>query len=243
MANPTLTRFSPTLNLLKQPQTESDYASSPQKSPAILDTGATGHCVTADAPFTNKRAAILGITTQLPDGSTIQSMHTCSLALPFLPAAAREANIFPFLASGSLISIGLLCGHGCTALFNARTVTIKYCIVLTGTRRQLPNYGISTSLVSFQHRHRPMLTPLRSPAQPALPMPSSITPTWQNASLFTTPPCFHPRFLLGAQPSTLATSTVGQNSRQPKFADTHHSPLPWSKGTLTKNAQMLDPQN
>jgi len=131
-----LTRFSPTLNLLKQPRTESDYASSPPKSPAILDTGATGHFVTTDAPFTNKRAAIPGITAQLPDGGTIQSTHTCSLALPFLPAAAREAHIFQFLASGSLISIELLCDHGCTALFNARTVTIKNkdCIVLTGTR-------------------------------------------------------------------------------------------------------------
>jgi hypothetical protein len=82
--------------------------------------------VTTDAPFTNKQAAIFGITAQLPDGGTIQSTHTCSLALPFLPAAAREAHIFPFLASGSLISIGLLCDHGCTALFNASTVTVKY---------------------------------------------------------------------------------------------------------------------
>jgi len=44
------TCFSPTLNLLKQPQTESDYASSPPKSPAILDTGANGHFVTTNAP-------------------------------------------------------------------------------------------------------------------------------------------------------------------------------------------------
>jgi hypothetical protein len=75
-------------------------------------------------------------------------------------------------------------------------------------------------------------------------MPSSTTPTWQNALLFTTPPCFHPRSLLGAQPLTLATSSpVGQNSRQPKLTDTHYSLLPWSKGTSTKNAPMFDPQN
>jgi len=48
---------------------------------------------------------------------------------------ARHLESCQFLASGSLISIGLLCDHGCTALFNASTVTVKYkdCIVLTGT--------------------------------------------------------------------------------------------------------------
>ena len=50
-------------------------------------------------------------------------------------------------------------------------------------------------------------------------MPSSTTPTWQNALLFTTPPCFHPRFLLGTQPSTLATLPFGQSSRQNDFFD------------------------
>ena len=78
-----------------------------------LAVGATGHFVTTDAPFTNKRAAIPGISAQLPDGGTINSTHTCSLDLPFLPAAAREAHI----------SIGLLCDHGCTAFFNASTVS------------------------------------------------------------------------------------------------------------------------
>jgi hypothetical protein len=47
-----------------------------------------------------KRAAIPGITAHLPNGGTIQFTHTCSLNLPFLPAAAREAHIFQFLASG-----------------------------------------------------------------------------------------------------------------------------------------------
>jgi hypothetical protein len=68
----------------------------PSSTPARLDTS----LITTDAPFTNKRAAIPGITAQLPNGGTIQSTHTCSLNLPFLPAAAREAHIFPLSPLG-----------------------------------------------------------------------------------------------------------------------------------------------
>jgi len=155
------------------------------------------------------------------------------------PIFSRSSHPDP---SSPLGSCAITAAQHCSMLAPSRsnTRTALFSPVL-GCR--LPDYGISTSLVPLQHRHRPFLTPPRLPAQPALPMPSSTTPTWQNALLFTTPPCFYPRFLLGAQPSTQATLPVGQNSRPPKFADTHHSLLPWSKGTSTKNAPMFDPQN
>jgi hypothetical protein len=197
--------------------------------------------VTTDAPFTHKRAAIPGITAQLPNGGTIQSTHTCSLALPFLPAAARDAHIFLFLASGSLNSIGLLCDHGCTALFNARTVTIKYkdCIVLSPITK-LWNLDVPriVSAPPSSNADTPRVASTTSTANAVI-----NNPNLAERIAFTTPSCFYPRFLLGAQPSTLAFSPVGQNSRQPKFAETHHSLLPWSKGTSTKNAPMFDPQN
>ena len=72
----------------------------------------------------------------LPNHGTMRSSHTAQLLFPFLPPEACEAHLFPSLASGSLISIGLLCDHGCTALFTATSVTIK-CgdnVVCTGQR-------------------------------------------------------------------------------------------------------------
>jgi hypothetical protein len=130
-------------------------------------------------------------------------------------------------------------------LFNASTVTVKYkdCIVLTGTRLLI------TRLWNLDVPRTVSAPPLSVADNPEITNPPSTAnavinnPNLAERIAFTTPPCFHPCFLLRAQPSTLATLPVGQNSRQAKFADTHHSLLPWSKGTSTKNAPIFDPQN
>ena len=66
----------------------------------------------------------------------MKSSHTARLLLADLPAAACKAHLFPRLASGSLLSIGLLCDHGCIAEFTQAVVTIRLHgkIILTGTR-------------------------------------------------------------------------------------------------------------
>ena len=63
------------------------------------------------------------------------------LDLPHLPPSARIAHIFPALASGSLLSIGQLCDHGCTATFHTNTVDIALdgATILTGTRSPTTN--------------------------------------------------------------------------------------------------------
>lgn len=61
---------------------------------------------------------------QLPNGSTIASTHTGTLQLPNVPTAACQADILPSLRSGSLVSIGKLCDHGCTAVFSKDKVEI-----------------------------------------------------------------------------------------------------------------------
>ena len=103
-------------------------------SNCVADTGATGHFITIHAPSFNQRPAKPSISVTLPDGSTIDSTHTAFLNIPQLPPSA--CHIFPTLASGSLISIGTLCDHGCIATFTADTVTISLNndIILTGTR-------------------------------------------------------------------------------------------------------------
>ena len=70
----------------------------------------------------------------------LSSSHTASLQLhPSLPLMAGDAHILPELTTTSLISIGQLCDHGCTATFTAANVTVDYqgATILTGTRSTL----------------------------------------------------------------------------------------------------------
>jgi hypothetical protein len=104
---------------------------------AIANTAATGNYVTPDCPVTNIHPTSTGINVTIPDGSNITSSHTALLRLPpTLPLGARIAHIFPGLKSGSLISIGQLCDHGCTAFFDAKQLRISYNneIIMTGFR-------------------------------------------------------------------------------------------------------------
>lgn len=78
-----------------------------------------------DGPCTNVQPTLEPITITLPDGHTISSTHTGLLPLPNLPYHARQAHLFPSLKSGSLVSIGLLCDAGCTALFSRDEVVIR----------------------------------------------------------------------------------------------------------------------
>ena len=58
------------------------------------------------------------------------------LDLPNLPSAAQCAHIFPDLANNALISVGVLCDHGCIATFTKEAVIIDKGSqrVLTGKR-------------------------------------------------------------------------------------------------------------
>jgi len=112
-----------------------NHAYSPP-STIIADTGAAGHFVTIDAPHKNKQVANPRITVVFPNGDTLHSTHTVELTLPLLARAACQAHIFDNLDSGSLISIGQLCDHGCTAIFDKTQVTVSLDtkIVLQGSR-------------------------------------------------------------------------------------------------------------
>jgi hypothetical protein len=60
----------------------------------------------------------------MPNKQHIRATHTCLLDLPALPLGARQAHMFPSLAY-PLISIGLLCNHGCTAMFDHSKAAIQ----------------------------------------------------------------------------------------------------------------------
>jgi hypothetical protein len=64
------------------------------------------------------------IQVKLPDGTRICSSHTAVLAIPTLPATARQARILPNLQHSSLLSVGQLCDHQLTVSFTANAVTV-----------------------------------------------------------------------------------------------------------------------
>ena len=102
----------------------------------IADTGATGHYLMVDGPYTNATPVSQGIDVLLPSGQKIRSSHTAEISLPGLPPTAIQCHIFPDLIARSLLSIGQLCDHGCEATFSATTVTILHdnIPIITGFR-------------------------------------------------------------------------------------------------------------
>jgi hypothetical protein len=61
----------------------------------------------------------------MPNGTTIQSSHTCNLLLTDLPHQARQAHILPELVHNSLISVGQLCDNQCSVTFTHDQVTVS----------------------------------------------------------------------------------------------------------------------
>ena len=52
------------------------------------------------------------------------SIHTAGLSFAKLPPVARKCHVFPSWASGSLISVGVLCDAGCKSNFEKKFVNI-----------------------------------------------------------------------------------------------------------------------
>jgi hypothetical protein len=99
---------------------------------AILDSGCTSIFLSAAAPCSDKQAAHVLLNVNVPNGTTIQSSHTCSLLLTELPPQARQAHILPGLLHNSLISVGQLCDNGCSVTFTQDQVTVsknKTCVM------------------------------------------------------------------------------------------------------------------
>jgi hypothetical protein len=81
--------------------------------------------LSAAAPCSNKQAAHVPLNVNMPNGTAIQSSHTCNLLLPDLPPQARHAHILPGLVNNSLIPLGKLCDNGCSVTFTQDQVTVS----------------------------------------------------------------------------------------------------------------------
>ena len=93
---------------------------------AILNSGATSHFLTTDAPAIIIVPADVPLIARLPNGDKVQSTHTCTLDLPDLPVGARAVHIIPSLASHSLLSVVTMCNAGCTVTFTKINCTIVH---------------------------------------------------------------------------------------------------------------------
>jgi hypothetical protein len=92
---------------------------------AILDVGCTSNFLSATAPCSNKQAAHIPLNVNMPNGTTIQSSHTCDLLLTALTPQARKAHILPGIVHNSLISVGQLCDNRCSVIFTQEQVTVS----------------------------------------------------------------------------------------------------------------------
>ena len=52
------------------------------------------------------------------------SKYTTNLTLPSLPPSAKISHGFPSLSSGSLLSVGQICDHNCTAIYTNCSIKI-----------------------------------------------------------------------------------------------------------------------
>ena len=186
------------VNSVNNTNTESSkHNMSRTTSPTIIDSGANGHYIaTPPHNTTTQPINTVAPTITLPDGTHLTATHKCLLDLPQLPDQARTAYIFPSLQF-SLISVGTLCDHGCTATFTKDIVHIQHngTTILKGFRNQqtrlwhtrtdppTPHHGIATltiqtennaELVQFYHAtlgSPPITTMLRACKAGFLPFP------------------------------------------------------------------------
>jgi hypothetical protein len=92
---------------------------------AILDSGCTSNFLSAAVSCSDKQAAHVPLNVNTPNGTTIQSSHTCNLLLTDLSPQARQTHILPGLVHNSLISVGQLCDSGCSVTFTQEQVTVS----------------------------------------------------------------------------------------------------------------------
>jgi hypothetical protein len=119
-------------------------------------------------PCNNRHATNTGIGALLPNNTRLQATHEGLSPIWQLPTAAQQINLFPQYRE-PLLSTGLLCDHGCTALFTREAATIQKdnAVILHGPRE--PHTGL------WKIPLNPAL-PLPTPA-PQSPVPSAANNT------------------------------------------------------------------
>ena len=99
----------------------------------IADTDASTHFGNMNTPCHDRIPTDTGIAALLPNNSRLQSTHLGLLPIYSLPTSARTIHLFKQFRE-PLLSIGVLCDHGCEAKICAKDVLItkKNDVILTG---------------------------------------------------------------------------------------------------------------
>ena len=126
-----------------------------------VDSGASAnfHEVSHHLPHQPLSTSNPSVSVIVPNGQIMTSQSTTNLPLPNLPPSATHSHGFPSLASGSLLSVGRICDHHCTAIFTDRSVKM------------------------FRNMPMSKLNPLSLPSSPA-PATLHISPYTMFAFLF-----------------------------------------------------------
>ena len=103
----------------------------------ISDTGATENFLTPDAPVKNVRKADPPININLPNGTIVQSTHTCNMDFDGIPSHVTEGHIVPDLKQ-SLVSTRKFCDAGYRVEY-----TRKWCKVYKGKKVILKEGGVT----------------------------------------------------------------------------------------------------
>ena len=140
---------------------------------AILDSGATSHFLVIVAPTSDLQEAKNPLSVKLSDGARVSSTHTCTLAIPEIPAKARIAHIVPGLTDHSLLSIVQLCNAGYEVRITKIACTVRYRVrlILQGqkcSRTGLWMVPLNTRPITLNTW--PSITP---PTQPSIAQPMS----------------------------------------------------------------------
>ena len=189
----------------------------------------------------------------MPNGNHIQSSGTTNIPWPSFPSTATKAHIIPEPNPHSLVSIGILCDHNCTAAFDKHAVTIHRHNqpILTGPR--LPNGLWTLPLPQDQTKHHAyiLFTPKTQQqlvqwlhAAAFSPRPSTFLDAIQR-NFFATWPGLTANIVrrhLTKNDATVKGHLDQQRQRKRKHHDPEEQPIP-STGTRSHSiyAVILDP--
>jgi len=89
-----------------------------------VDSGASAnfHEINHHLPHQSTSSTNPSVSVIVPNGQIMTSNTTTNLPIPTLPPSATLSHGFPKLASGSLLSVGQICDHNCTAFFTDKSV-------------------------------------------------------------------------------------------------------------------------
>ena len=85
---------------------------------AISDAGATGNFLLPGTEVKNLKPSDKPLTINPPDGTQIQSTHTCDINVPWIPKEDRIAHIVQGMTHTIIVSIKVLIDAGCKVIYD-----------------------------------------------------------------------------------------------------------------------------